>query len=651
MMGESAQFSDSASAPPTMASLRLRTEKGEERVLLTSEPLVIGRSPDCDLVLSDSRLSRKHARVEYRTLRYWIVDMGSQNGTYRNGVRIRGAPLKPGDVLTLGSTTVIFEAAAEDPDAHAVTLPIKKESRTVDEGFTLLASLTAQINRDPTSPDLFMDLVDAAVQLTGGQRGFLILCHRDGMQFAAARGIEKSELDRPEFEVSWSIAVKVGTEGEPLLTMNALSDPRFENLASVEQLGLRSVLCVPVRSASQILGVIYVDHRVEDSVFTGQDITLLRMFADQAAIAITNRNLVQSLKEKALQVESLNQRLKHELHDRDETISSLRHSLDAQGGDAYFEYEAIVGASKAITDLKQLLRKVSPSEFTVLIEGESGTGKELVARCIHRNSTRFRQPFVTINCATIPETLLENELFGHVRGAFSGADRPRKGLFEAAHKGTLFLDEVSEMTPAMQSRLLRVVQDGEVRPVGGKDAIRVDVRIVAASNRDLAGMVASGEFREDLFYRLRVLTVPVPPLRRRREDLPTLIEHFLSQACGGAPIPPVPAGMMAAFEAYRWPGNVRELENQIRRLLVMGEGGLDEALLPEHILDSCSDPSVSHSEVQDLGELVEAIEVREITRALARADGNKSRAAELLGITRFTLQRKLDKYGLKVEET
>jgi transcriptional regulator with GAF, ATPase, and Fis domain len=299
-------------------------------------------------------------------------------------MRIRGAPLKAGDVISLGETTIIYEqmqSTKEVKDADTVAGPVDHSDRSLDERFRLLASLTNQINRDATSPTLFGDLVDAAILLTGGERGFLILCHRDGMQFAAARGIESSELDRPEFEVSWSIAVRVGTQGEPLLTMNALLDPRFENLASVEHLGLRSVICVPVRGATSVLGVIYVDHRIEHSVFREEDVNLLGMFADQAAIAITNRNLLESLKEKAQLVESLNQKLQEELKERDETITTLRYSLDSAGGDSYYDYRAIIGESKPIQELKALLRKVS--QWIGAQDRRPGADYGAIDRCAH----------------------------------------------------------------------------------------------------------------------------------------------------------------------------------------------------------------------------------------------------------------------------
>jgi transcriptional regulator with PAS, ATPase and Fis domain len=283
-----------------------------------------------------------------------------------------------------------------------------------------------------------------------------------------------------------------------------------------------------------------------------------------------------------------------------------------------------------------------------MILGESGTGKELAARAIHQASPRRERPFVAVNCATIPETLLENELFGHVRGAYTGADRSKKGLFEVAHGGTLFLDEIASMSQAMQIRLLRVLQDGELRPVGAPSSVRVDVRVIAASNQDLRAMVAAGTFREDLYYRLRVLQVNVPPLRERREDIPALVAHFLEKHdFKGVTVSP---SALDVLVAYSWPGNVRELENEIRRASVVGGPAITEESLSRHIVESTQLLIGEESSFHDLGELVKAVESREIEKALQRSGGNKTRAATLLGISRFTLQRKLDKYGIQADE-
>jgi transcriptional regulator with PAS, ATPase and Fis domain len=290
------------------------------------------------------------------------------------------------------------------------------------------------------------------------------------------------------------------------------------------------------------------------------------------------------------------------------------------------------------------------SEVPVHIHGESGTGKELVARAVHSYGPRAKGPFVSENCAALTETLLESELFGYVKGAFTGADKPRKGLFELAHKGTLFLDEVGDMSPGMQRKLLRVLQEGEVRPVGGVEPVKVDVRIVSASNRDLQAMVESHEFREDLFYRLRVLHIRLPSLRERKEDIPLLVSTFLDREAkrqGGRPRRMAP-GVMDMLLVYDWPGNVRELENECLRMLALSGEVIEPEVLSEQVRGYVPKPldAGRPDEVRDLNVLVEQIEVAEIRKALALHDGNKTRAADALRISRFALQRKLEKYGI-----
>ncbi len=301
-------------------------------------------------------------------------------------------------------------------------------------------------------------------------------------------------------------------------------------------------------------------------------------------------------------------------------------------------------------EVLRLLDKIVQTEEPVLIMGESGTGKELIARAIHRNGPRAKRPFLSENCAALPDTLLESELFGHVRGAFTGADRDKKGLFELAHKGTLFLDEVGDMSPEMQKRLLRALQEGEIRPVGGKAIRKVDVRIISASNKDLERLVRGGEFREDLYYRLRVLTVKLPPLRDRKDDIRRLVDHFMRlHRPKDRPSGNLGVGVMETLEAYDWPGNIRELENEVKRMLSLGDEVITGDVLSEQVRRGSGyveEPSEDGEPVQNLMELVERVERREIRKALHTSKGNKTRAAELLGITRFTLQRKLEKYDM-----
>ena len=315
------------------------------------------------------------------------------------------------------------------------------------------------------------------------------------------------------------------------------------------------------------------------------------------------------------------------------------------------QFDGIVGRSRPMQELFQLLEIVAPANSTVLVTGETGTGKEVVARAIHHNSSRRAQRFETINCAAVPETLLESELFGHVRGAFTGAERTRQGRFEVAHRGTLFLDEVGTMSSALQMRLLRALQEREFQRVGDNQTIKVDVRVIAATNSDLAKMVAEGTFREDLFYRLHVIPVHLPPLRERRDDIPLLVRHFLEKYAPGVDVQ-MSQGAMRALMAFHWPGNVRQLENVINRAVTLGGGRqqLEASVLPPDIQ---AVPEVSPlpfvdvpDEGFDLQACLQTLEHDLINRALERTSGNRNKAAELLGVKRTTLVEKLRRFGL-----
>jgi transcriptional regulator with PAS, ATPase and Fis domain len=319
----------------------------------------------------------------------------------------------------------------------------------------------------------------------------------------------------------------------------------------------------------------------------------------------------------------------------------------------------LVGKSAQIRRVFELTGKLAGSDATVLITGESGTGKELVARTIHTLSPRAAGPFVPINCAALPEELLESELFGHVRGAFTGAINARQGRFQLAHGGTLFLDEVGEMSPKLQVKLLRVLQEREFEPVGSDKPVRVDVRVVAATNRDLHIAVKERRFREDLFYRLNVLPIHLPPLRERVGDIPLLVAHFvrLHSDKKGQAVEKIETEALARFERYKWPGNVRELENLMERLVILNEDGvLRCADLPDYVRGEVSDCEEDDSfplrslrlpvEGVDLNRLIQTIENGLILQALTRTRGNKTLAAELLRLNRTTLIERLRKKGL-----
>jgi two-component system response regulator AtoC len=306
----------------------------------------------------------------------------------------------------------------------------------------------------------------------------------------------------------------------------------------------------------------------------------------------------------------------------------------------------IVGRSPAMQRVFSLIEKVGPSHLPVLIQGDSGTGKELVARALHFHGDRRRKVFLSENCAAIPESLLESELFGHVKGAFTGADHDRAGLFEQADGGTLFLDEVGDMSPGMQARLLRALQEGEIRRVGGEGSIKVDVRVIAATNRDLVDEVQAGRFREDLLYRLRVLVIELPPLRERPEDISPLIDHLLARIARerGRDAPVVSQQVRDVLERYSWPGNVRQLENTLQRVVLLAGGGpvtlaelQSDAASREHLLEETPSTGVFSLDQGVRDQLV---------RALAAANGNRERAARLLGVSRATIYRKIKEFGL-----
>ncbi|MHB1225073.1 MAG: sigma-54-dependent transcriptional regulator [Gemmatimonadaceae bacterium] len=306
-----------------------------------------------------------------------------------------------------------------------------------------------------------------------------------------------------------------------------------------------------------------------------------------------------------------------------------------------------IGRSRAWTNVLRLAETVAPTDSTVLIQGESGTGKEVIARYVHELSGRTESPFLSINCGALPEGLLESELFGHVKGSFTGAVRDKDGLFTAAAGGTFFLDEIGETTPATQVKLLRVLQQREVIPVGGTEAVAIDTRLVAATNRDLEAEIRRGAFRSDLYYRLNVIAIHLPPLRERREDIALLAESFLTRAVEQRGHPPraLTADALAALQAYDWPGNVRELENALERAVILARGDtIDLASLPETLTARRAEPLVSAKELPN--PTLEVIERAYIAWVLQSSGGQKTRAAEVLGIDPSTLHRKLGRYGL-----
>ncbi|MHC4930562.1 MAG: sigma-54-dependent Fis family transcriptional regulator [Planctomycetota bacterium] len=489
--------------------------------------------------------------------------------------------------------------------------------------------------------------LDTIVELAGAERGFVWLGNSEEGSVAVARNLDKEHVRKPGGKLSRSILQRAMESSETILTDNASEDESFLDSASIGEMKLRSVVCTPLLLHEETIGAIYVDHRFRDAEFSSEDIALLDEFRDLAAIAIGNARLFEETRIQRQRLEELNTRLSKEVAEQNEEMEAYRKRLRAlKPRDKYrYDYSAIIGSSPAIREVFSLLDRIIPTDFPVLIQGDSGTGKELVARAIHECGPRKKKPFLTENCGAVPETLLESEFFGSVRGAFTGADRTRDGLFQRAHGGTLFLDEIGEMSPGMQAKLLRALQDGEVRKVGATQVEHVDVRVISATNRDLKQNVAEGTFREDLFYRLNVVGIRMPPLRERREDIEILLEHFLDEACEGRHRKTLSAAALKALTEHTWPGNIRELQNEVKRLVALADDVIGVELLQG--LKS-SAPVVAGNAVRGLaGQSLKEIERQAIQETLKLTGGNKAETAKRLGISRRALYDKIAKYGIK----
>ncbi|HSR97632.1 MAG TPA: sigma-54-dependent Fis family transcriptional regulator, partial [Kofleriaceae bacterium] len=523
-----------------------------------------------------------------------------------------------------------------------------------------LLTLSRRLNSEAEVDRILDDVIDTAIELTCAERGFLLLRQSDGeLAVVVSRNFVAGDLEPgppvgdaagagplpASRSVSRSIAERAAQTGEPVLTVDAGIDERFGGAASVAALRLRSVLAVPLRQRGAITGCIYVDHRLRGGAFDDAAASVLGELADIAAIAIENARLTGALVRAAREVDELNRRLSSELAERDAELVRVKADLPDRDRLRH-RYERIVGRSPATVKMLGVIDRAAATSLPVVVVGESGTGKELVARALHDHGPRKAAPFVAINCGAVPEPLLESELFGHARGSFTGADRDHRGLFEVADGGTLFLDEVADTGPAMQTKLLRVLQDGVIRRVGDTRTRQVDVRVIAASRQPLAELAASGRFREDLRFRLDVIAVAVPPLRERDGDVPLLVEHLLARLCTGRPVPRLTRAALRALGQHRWPGNVRELENALARGVAMGGDVIDVGDLPDPIAHATARPEPARPAVGEDLRLKPALGATErayITAAMTRAKGNQTAAARLLGLSRFGLQKKLQR--------
>ncbi|MFH1729639.1 MAG: sigma 54-interacting transcriptional regulator [Pseudomonadota bacterium] len=530
-----------------------------------------------------------------------------------------------------------------------------------------LLEINSKINSQLDKEKLLGLIMDSAIAISGAERGFLILLDEEkNLQIPIARNIERHNLKKEAENVSMSIINKVIARGEPILSSDAVSDARFDNAKSIFNLKIRSILCFPIKADENIIGAIYLDNRFDRGVFTTDDELLTEAFCNQAAIAIENAKLFEeNLQKQSMletqkgQIEELNKKLKMKVAKQEVELMEVKEELEVHRtkDSLKYDYKNIIGQSPKMMEVLSLVDKITESDLPILVNGESGTGKELVARAIHYNGPRKTKAFVTENCAALSETLLESELFGHKKGAFTGASSDKKGLFEIADQGTIFLDEIGDMSLNMQKKLLRVLQEGEIRKIGDDRIIKVNARLVSATHRDLTKLVSTGQFREDLFYRINVVKIELPPLRERPDDVPILIKYFVEKFCETKDIPTIEISqeVYAILKSYPWPGNIRELENEINRLITMSDKeyiGIE--LVKDDIRfqkdDIIHEPIYNEVEtehdVKQVNKTPQNSEKARILESLEKNNWNKSKTAEELDISRPTLDVRIRKHNI-----
>jgi Nif-specific regulatory protein len=544
----------------------------------------------------------------------------------------------------------IFESLDASLDlerARGALFRIRPAGKVPDQNVVGLYEIVKIVNSTLDLQEVLTRVLDVCIRRLRAERGMLLLLDpiTGALRTSVVRNIKDDDTESKRSPQS--IVKEVIQSGQSIMSADARADQRFVESESVIAENILSILCVPLIIKERISGAIYVDHRQARHLFSQKDLSFLEAFADQAAIAIENARLYEELEEARTRLSLENETLRREV--------LVEKHLDS-----------IVGSSEPVAKIQFAIRKAAAGFSTVLLRGESGTGKGLVARIIHNISPRRNGPFIKFNCAALPETLAESELFGHEKGAFTGADRRKLGRFELANNGSIFLDEIGKMSLAMQSKLLRVVEEKDFERVGGTQTIKTDVKIIAATNLDLERAIEDGTFREDLFYRLNIVPIVLPPLRDRKDDIPMLAEHFIRKICKdlGIDVKHLEPGVIDLFMRYDWPGNVRELEATLHRAIVMSNGdtmtrnefySLYNHASPAPVL--AAEPSGGMpligkmeitSEVYD--EMMSAVDKQLILRALETSGGRIREAARRLGLARNTLKAKIQKYNIAVRE-
>ena len=615
---------------------------------LSEGEVTIGREASNGIAIVDPSVSRKHCELSAQDGRFRVRDLDSRNGTLVNGAAIEQRDLQHGDEIAAGDSSFLFlledadedltpsagrvefedaQATAETTIIHPRDVVYLQPDRLVRElpatshvarNLNALLKISRIVHAIRDLNDLQGQLLDLIFEVVPAGRGAILLADREGHEFnsmfARMRQTGQSQL----VKVSRTVARQVLEQGIAMLGSDVPGSSELRDVESLAASQVRSLLCVPLTVFQRVIGCIYLDSDSLGSRLTEEHLQLVTAIAGISAVALENARRLQWLEQE-------NERLTVE-------ISQER---------------SLVGEGARMKEVYQFLKRVAPTDSTVLIEGESGTGKELAARALHRNSPRAGKPFVAINCSAIPESLLESDLFGHERGAFTGAASLKKGRLEVADGGVVFLDEIGELALALQVKLLRVLQEREFERVGGTHPIKVDIRLIAATNCNLEQAMHDGKFRQDLYYRLAVLKITMPTLRDRRDDIPMLVRHFVQKHAKRCKVKPRPISReaLACLVNYDWPGNVRELENAIERALVLGASDviLPEDL-PESLLERTPPPEMTEAKYHAA---VKELKKHLILDAVEQTQGSYADAARILGVHPNYLHRLIRNLELK----
>ncbi len=620
----------------------------DSTIPLPEAEATIGRDPTSTVAVIDPSVSRKHCVLRREDGRFQIKDLESRNGTLVNGVAIKDHWLRHGDEIATGDSVFLFlveedervtpASRVEFEESHPTTetriihpkevvylqpdrlLRELPPSSQIARNLSALLKISRIVHAIRDLEELQAQVLDLIFEVVPAGRGAILLSEGSGQEFNCLYARTRNAAQPQLIRVSRTIARQVMKENVAILGVDVRGSGALRDVESLIAAEVRSLLCVPLSVFQRMIGCIYLDSNNTANRFSEDHLQFMAAVAGISAVALDNARRQQWLEQE-------NQRLTMEVR----------------------QDQSLVGECGKMKEIFQFLARVAPTESTVLIEGESGTGKELAAKALHRNSPRASKPFVAINCAAIPESLLESDLFGHERGAFTGAATQKKGRLEVADGGVVFLDEIGELAPALQVKLLRVLQEREFDRVGGTHPIKVDIRLIAATNRDLDEAVKQGGFRQDLYYRLAVVRLTMPPLRERREDIPMLTRHFVQKHAKKCKVKakPISPEAMAALVNYEWPGNIRELENAIERALVMGSS--DMVLLedlPESLLEQNAPEEMPEGKYQAS---VKQLKKHLILDAVGQTGGNYVEAAQILGVHPNYLHRLIRNLGIKDE--